>query len=648
MKQMKKRLMAAAAAVCLCAGLLPGAVMAEETETSRSTLQYDQIISPQYEDAGRFSNGLAAVKKNGKWGYIDTENKTRIPFQYDVAGTFNEGYAVVGNLLYTEPNMDYDWETDQSVEVGTWYIYELGFVDTQGKKTDFICDELYNEETQELYSGPITYRTEEPALPSSMMFHNGHIVLSHPYEPGGFLYDTTGTARELSLPDDSRWSYPLGWQLTENIVIVGDWVVEGGNQQYLDLKTGKIIPVGGAEYDIHYLPDLRPFNQGLAMVKMRYWNDDTQRYEGKWGVIDTSGQFVIEPAYQNFRVVDVYGDYEIFGVTGLAMVENSNGKWGAINKSGETMIPFQYDHLYTYDFGLAAFEMDGKWGYLDDKGAVVIPAQYAQVTNFCADGYAVAYDGDKAFLIDSKGNAVAGADQLDPDTYFEKVEGSDVPVVYAPGEYVVVQENGRYGFGHVTYSPALPEESQMSSWAYEEVTAAIEENLVPNYLQNLYLNNINRSEFCDLTIQAVCETMDKELEELVQGKTGKTLEQWQKEYPFYDSSDTNVVAAYALGIVNGRGGGVFDPYASITRQEAAAFLMRSAKVMGMDTSKVESTTFSDDKNIGVVFKDAVNFVYQINVMNGTGSGNFSPTGNYTREQSYVTIYRLFQAVMGQQ
>ncbi len=35
-------------------------------------------------------------------------------------------------------------------------------------------------------------------------------------------------------------------------------------------------------------------------------------------------------------------------------------------------------------------------------------------------------------------------------------------------------------------------------------------------------------------------------------------------------------------------------------------------------------------------------------MGGTGNNTFSPTGTYTREQSYVTIYRLFQAVVGAQ
>ena len=32
-------------------------------------------------------------------------------------------------------------------------------------------------------------------------------------------------------------------------------------------------------------------------------------------------------------------------------------------------------------------------------------------------------------------------------------------------------------------------------------------------------------------------------------------------------------------------------------------------------------------------------------MNGTGNDSFSPRNTYTREQSYMTIYRLFVAVL---
>jgi hypothetical protein len=43
-----------------------------------------------------FHEGLAAVEKDGKWGYIDTLENVVIPHLYDSAGHFADGVAVVG------------------------------------------------------------------------------------------------------------------------------------------------------------------------------------------------------------------------------------------------------------------------------------------------------------------------------------------------------------------------------------------------------------------------------------------------------------------------------------------------------------------------------------------------------------------------
>ena len=42
-----------------------------------------------------FSEGLADVRLNGKWGFIDKSGKVVIPFKYDDALPFSEGFAVV-------------------------------------------------------------------------------------------------------------------------------------------------------------------------------------------------------------------------------------------------------------------------------------------------------------------------------------------------------------------------------------------------------------------------------------------------------------------------------------------------------------------------------------------------------------------------
>lgn len=42
-----------------------------------------------------YYEGLAAVKQNGAWGYVDTLKNVVIPYQYDSAGHFSDGVAIV-------------------------------------------------------------------------------------------------------------------------------------------------------------------------------------------------------------------------------------------------------------------------------------------------------------------------------------------------------------------------------------------------------------------------------------------------------------------------------------------------------------------------------------------------------------------------
>ncbi|MDO4777493.1 MAG: WG repeat-containing protein [Cardiobacteriaceae bacterium] len=54
-----------------------------------------EVIAPQFEAVWEFREGMAAVKKNGRWGFIDGSGRIVIAPQYDNALTFGEGRAPV-------------------------------------------------------------------------------------------------------------------------------------------------------------------------------------------------------------------------------------------------------------------------------------------------------------------------------------------------------------------------------------------------------------------------------------------------------------------------------------------------------------------------------------------------------------------------
>lgn len=627
-----KKALSLALALTLALSLLPAAALAAEDQPQRGVLTYTEPIKPQYEDAQLFSEDLAAVKQNGKWGYIDTDNKVVIPFEYDLAYEFNEGKAIVG----TSPRQETFGAGTEWEETTTYY--EMGFIDKAGKYTPFMA--IARDEYGERTGG--TEQLEAPIYDSreALLFHNGFAVI----DIG--LFRSDGSQVDM-LDDRGEWVreyYPIG-PVNEGLVPVSMLQVVGFDLYGWVDTNGNIVKFFEDDSD----PDnpvsyARTFNQGLAPVWVSRYNEATGESIELCGFVDRSFRWVIQPGYTKIMVRNPNAKYEVFGDIGAALVQNTAGKWGGIDKTGRTVLPFRYDGLYSYSQGLAACKENGKWGYIDENGQMAIPAQYVTASTFGSNGYTVVYDGVKAFLIDKAGKEIPGADKLAPSTYFVW-DDDDIPTVYIPDEYVVIEENGKYGYGHIEYLPPLPERDEMSDWAYEEVTAAIEENLVPIYLQSLYRSNIKRGEFCDLTMQAVTEILGVDTEELVQQRTGKALSAWFEEYPFSDCANSNVIAAYALGIVSGRGDGTFDPYATITRQEAATLLTNGAKALGMDTTVITQASFADSDAVANWAKNSVDFVAQIHVMNGTNEGKFAPAGTYSREQSFMTIYKLYQALL---
>ena len=65
-------------------------------------LEGNIVIPPRFEEAYHFSQGLASVRFQGKWGYINTHGDPWLPFIFNIASPFENGRAEVylGNRQY--------------------------------------------------------------------------------------------------------------------------------------------------------------------------------------------------------------------------------------------------------------------------------------------------------------------------------------------------------------------------------------------------------------------------------------------------------------------------------------------------------------------------------------------------------------------
>ena len=101
------------------------------------------------------------------------------------------------------------------------------------------------------------------------------------------------------------------------------------------------------------------------------------------------------------------------------------------------VIPLQYDHIDSFDEGLARVKVNDKWGFIDKKGKEVIPLQYDRVDFFNGGLAKVTLNGKTGFI--------------------NKAGKEVIPLQYDDAYYIFeeglarVEMNGKWGF--ISYLP---------------------------------------------------------------------------------------------------------------------------------------------------------------------------------------------------
>lgn len=179
-----------------------------------------------------------------------------------------------------------------------------------------------------------------------------------------------------------------------------------------------------------------------------------------------------------------------------------------------------------------------------------------------------------------------------------------------------------------------------SGWAQEDMVKAFDADLFPSQL-NPYSTScargMTRAEFASVTVHLYAAMLGKGAWEL-----GVSY-----EHPFSDLAGTalhnwDVGTAYNLGFVQGRGGSLFDPEGTLTRQEAAVMLGRVYSKLYGQIPVVSNTAFADDKDVKSWAKSEVAFMAEKGIVKGVGDNKFAPTKTLSIQEAMTMANRMLE------
>lgn len=202
----------------------------------------------------------------------------------------------------------------------------------------------------------------------------------------------------------------------------------------------------------------------------------------------------------------------------------------------------------------------------------------------------------------------------------------------------------------VTYSAWAESDIMMAGMAgYLDTLPGSNAPAVTDLLGNDFTKAITRGQFAALAVRYY-ETLMSSLTEtdyIIPVDTGDDV--------FADSTGNEAIAkAYNLGLIGGynsapdRSGVSVGPNDLITREQAATMLTRLMEQLSDDFSEIGRTGWSVYRADNLPFTDTISdwaldgvkAMYGNGVMTGTSGTTFSPKGNYTIEQSIVTLMRI--------
>jgi len=286
------------------------------------------------------AQNLYPVEKKVKWGYMDANGNMQIDFQFDLAGTFNEGFASVA--LNRMPCL-IDANENRVIDTGLYqyigpvseglvsvmdYRFKRYFLDTKGKTVLSLDPEIYDAGN----------------------FHAGWAKVGRKktIHQNKFGFDVSNLGYEFTyINKQGKYMTGFDYDDVEDFNATYARIIQNNKYGIINTKAEILL---NPQYD-----QLGAYNEGLACFEQG----------GKFGLIDSNGKIIVDAKFELLKAVN----------EGMAAFAEKN-KWGFVNAEGAVVIPATYNNVNPFSEGLAAVQINDKWGFINKDGKVIFQALF--------------------------------------------------------------------------------------------------------------------------------------------------------------------------------------------------------------------------------------------------------------------------------
>lgn len=422
-------------------------VAAQDSDNEEAD-EREVLLSKQYDELIDYWGGDdVIVKKNGKMGVVNADNKLFIPLQYDSIEQSGDRYyvwlddlkGVISHSGSPIIPIKYGYLASFGLEDNYKYLAVQGDIECLDRTDgDFeacgvtcgVLDSIGNVVV------PFSYYMLVPMESIGDDSDNEiHYIVKTDYK------------RQLVGVIDTKGQevLPLAYNGMHTKLCYGCFIVKKEDKiGLIDIHGNEIIPI---IYDMGDFDDLHPM---LALAKKTGESDGEDQYNcGFW---DFEGHQLSDMVFSNVSSFFWGGYYVTLGdnsyiITcyseGLTpfynLIENDesyeSSLYGYLDRQGKVAIPQQFSSAETFSEGLAAVGIkdpateEEYYGYIDTSGKMVLPAIYSQVSQF-KRGLAIVTTDNETIVIDKQGNRI------------KEVQGFEAEIIVDENGQTLIKEIG--------------------------------------------------------------------------------------------------------------------------------------------------------------------------------------------------------------